>query len=356
MIISKDFPGGNIEVVSIEGDSARLANELRDTTSDWFYWAFRVRGAAGRTVTFDFSPKPGIGYWGPAVSHDLKAWAWGGAVSEDRMSFTYAFGPDEDDVYFCHDLLYSADRFTRFAASHGLKVGALCVSGRGVEQPLAELGEGDEVLFLTSRHHACESTGTYVMEGILSEFSERPLPGMKVLAAPFMDMDGVMAGDQGKSRGPHDHNRDYTESPLYPSVRAVKALAERENVTYMFDLHSPWHLGNENDTPFLVRKNIDLRPAEVRFGELFEAECRRDPAAFQYRTEHDIDVNIGWNQDSKISSSCAGFFSHRPGMRLCCTLETAYFGQPGNVASQDGLLRLGRCMARAIRAARDEGI
>ncbi len=356
MRIDRDFPGGNIRVISVEGDAVRLENELRDTTQDWFYWAFHVTGCAGRTVTFDFSPKPWIGYWGPAVSHDLDAWAWGGGVAEDRQSFRYAFGPEEDSVYFCHDLMYSAARFERFAAGRDLQVGTLCVSEKGARQPLVTLGEGGDAILLTSRHHACESTGTYVMEGILSELCDHPLPGVKVLAAPFMDMDGVLAGDQGKSRAPHDHNRDYIGEPIYHSVRAVRALAERENIVYMIDLHSPWHLSGRNDLAFQVRKNPAMRPAQARFGELLEAECRRAPDAFQYRTRNDMEANVEWNQDDAMRAASTGFFAHRPGVRLCFSLETAYFGEPGNVVTQAGLLALGRCAGRAIRKAYGEGI
>ena len=356
MEISKNFPGGNIRVLSIEGDRVLLANEIRDTMQDWFYWAFRVTGAAGRTITFDFGEKPWVGYWGPAVSHDLSAWAWGGTVREDRKAFTYAFGPGEDDVYFCHDLLYSVERFARFAAEKGLCVSTLCKSEKGVDQPLVTLGEGEDTILLTSRHHACESTGTYVMEGILREFLEKPLPGVRILAAPFIDMDGVMAGDQGKSRSPHDHNRDYTDAPTYASVRAVKALAEKEHIIYMLDLHSPWHLSGRNDVAFEVRKNVDMRPAQARFGELFEAECRADPAAFQYRTENDLDTGLEWNKEDVMSVASTGFFSHRAGVRLCFSLETPYFGLPGNVVTQENLIEMGRCVARAIRSARQEGV
>jgi len=54
MKIDKNFVGGNIEVLDVQGDTVTLANELRDTRldRDWFYWAFRVRGAQGKTVTF----------------------------------------------------------------------------------------------------------------------------------------------------------------------------------------------------------------------------------------------------------------------------------------------------------------
>ena len=93
----------------------RVENELRDTQGDWFYWAFRVRGAAGRTLTFDFGDKAWVGPWGAAVSHDGVNWTWGGAASEDGKRFTYAFAPDEAEVYFCHDLHYAPARFERAA-------------------------------------------------------------------------------------------------------------------------------------------------------------------------------------------------------------------------------------------------
>jgi len=45
--IDAGFPGGNIIVDGIEGDTVFLRPDLRDTQGDWFYWAFRVRGSAG---------------------------------------------------------------------------------------------------------------------------------------------------------------------------------------------------------------------------------------------------------------------------------------------------------------------
>ena len=49
------YPGGNILVEKIEGDTAFLRQDVRDTEGDWFYWNFRVRGAAGRTIHFHFT-------------------------------------------------------------------------------------------------------------------------------------------------------------------------------------------------------------------------------------------------------------------------------------------------------------
>ena len=73
MEIKSNFVGGNIFIEKQEENTYYLNNELRDTTEDWFYWAFCADGFAGKTITFRFRDNR-IGYYGPAVSHDLKKW------------------------------------------------------------------------------------------------------------------------------------------------------------------------------------------------------------------------------------------------------------------------------------------
>lgn len=60
--VDADLPAGNIIVDGIVGDAVKVRKDLRDSNM-WFYWAFRVRGAAGRTVKFDFTEKT----WGAPV-------------------------------------------------------------------------------------------------------------------------------------------------------------------------------------------------------------------------------------------------------------------------------------------------
>jgi hypothetical protein len=103
MRIHGDFVGGNIRVLREDGEHIYLNNELRDTQGDWFYWAFCVEGAEDKTITFHFPPIR-LGYYGPAVSHDLKTWHW---LRDEQMkidSFTYTFGADEERVYFAHNM------------------------------------------------------------------------------------------------------------------------------------------------------------------------------------------------------------------------------------------------------------
>jgi hypothetical protein len=68
--VDADFPGGNIRIDRLEGDVVRLQPDLRDTAGSWFYWYFRVRGAAERTLRFEFTSGEPVGVRGPAVSTD----------------------------------------------------------------------------------------------------------------------------------------------------------------------------------------------------------------------------------------------------------------------------------------------
>ena len=339
--VHNEFTGGNIRVKECKGDVYILENELRDTEGTWFYWAFCVEGAQGRTLTFELEPYR-LGYFGPAVSHDLRNWKW--LDSCDGDSFTYSFAQDEERVYFAHNMIYNPDRFADFCKSKGLATDELCKSRKGRSVPCLYLGEGEMSVIFTSRHHACESTGTYVMEGIIDELSTSPLPNSRILFVPFVDYDGVVDGDQGKSRIPHDHNRDYIDEPIYPSVRAIKAHADKYGVNYAFDLHSPGHKGGVNDTIFVVRNRTDKLDLFDAFSDIFETKTNEN--SMQYFKKNDFPPCTDWNQPS----ANFGFtMNSRPECKLAFSLENAYFGTPDNKISTDRLIELGRCFARAIK-------
>lgn len=86
IMVDCDFPGGNIVVDAIEDDTVFLHQDLRDTKGNWFYWYFRVRGAAGRKLNFRFTKGKVIGVRGPAVSTDEgRTWRWLGTEALGDM-------------------------------------------------------------------------------------------------------------------------------------------------------------------------------------------------------------------------------------------------------------------------------
>ena len=349
MEIHARFPGGNCAVERIAGDEVWLRNELRDTVEDWFYWAFCVSGAAGRTLTFHFD-KPWLGYYGPAVSRDLENWRWlrGEAAPGAGDAFVYRFSEGEDCVYFAHDMLYRPPQFDALCRRLSLKPERLCVSEGGREVPCARFGEGGETILLTARHHACESTGSYVLEGALEELAREPIAGVKVVAVPFVDYDGVVQGDQGKSRAPYDHNRDYVpgQTARYASVRALREIASREKIRYALDFHSPWHLGGINDCAYIPQKRFDAVKQTARFANLLEREIT--PESLPYFAGDTLPPDTDWN---RAGTPCfANYMRQSAGAELSFTMETPYFRARGCPFDAARGREFGRCIVRALRA------
>ena len=341
MTIHSNFVGGNIRVKEIHGNTVFLENELRDTGRDWFYWAFCVEGAEDQTITFQMQPTR-LGYWGPAVSKDLKSWHWLDFC--DGNSFTYHFGEKESKVYFAHNMLYHPYRFTFLCKKYGIEISELCKSRKGRSVPCLRIGDGDKSIIFTARHHACESTGSYVLEGIIKYLTSSPIENSRILIIPFVDYDGVIDGDQGKDRTPHDHNRDYVAEPLYPEIRAIQNYVNTYGCNYGFDLHSPYHKGGRNDKIFIVRNMIEKLNRFEIFSNILETEITE--RSMSYFSEDDHPPLTGWNQPS---SNFGYTMNSRPECNLAFTLESTYFGTTDNKVSQEKLVELGKCYIQAIK-------
>lgn len=343
MCISKAFTGGNIRLLKREENTFYLDNERRTSSEDWFYWAFSFSGKKGETYKFIF-PDNRIGYFGPAVSHNLEKWEWLG-YSDDN-SFSYTVGEHENIIYFAHSMLYHPERFSRFAKENNLAVKELCKSKKGRSVPYISFGDGEKTILLTARHHACESTGSYVLEGVIHRLLSSPLENSKVIVIPFVDFDGVTDGDQGKGRIPYDHNRDYdiNAPSLYPETATIKKLVEN-GVIYAFDFHSPWHKGGENDNIFVVQKRKERVPLYKKFGLFLESSLT--DKALKYSSSDDHAPGVSWNSES--SPTFAAYMTDFAKARLSFSLETAYFGKESNSFSAEKAIEFGRCFADALK-------
>lgn len=258
--VDADFPGGNIVVERIEGDQVYLYQDLRDTRGDWFYWSFRVQGAAGRRLTFQFTRSRAIGLLGPGVSTDGGlTWRLLGPRQElDR--FTYQFGADEQEVRFSFGMPYQVADLNRFLERHAgnplLQREVYGATRKGTPVELLRLGAdggspGRYKVLITVRHHACEMMASYVAEGCVAEYLDGTGPGRWLrentewIVVPFVDWDGVEAGDQGKNRIPHDHKADYRGPSIYPEVAALRQFT------------GSWAPGKPDATLDLHNPNID---------------------------------------------------------------------------------------------------
>lgn len=367
--IDCDFPGGNIIVDSIKGSTVLLHQDLRDTEGDWFYWYFRVRGAAGRKLHFEFDRgKHVIGVRGPAVSLDSgHTWRWLGAETARATSFSYAIPPDVQEVRFAVTIPYVESNLREFLDHYrnpaGLKVDTLCHTWRGRPVELLHLGklEGqpDYRVLITARHHACEAMASYSLEGTMAAILADSEDGAwfrthaEFLVVPFMDTDGVEDGDQGKDRRPHDHNRDYEGESIYASVRTLRETIPRWSdgrLRFALDMHDPWLYGPGHENIIFAGGTRDprMRKQAEHFSAILES-IQSGPLVFSSKSRgwwvYEPDEAPPETDLPSFGTWAAGL----PGIWLATTIEIPYANAGGNTVTPESARALGLDLARALR-------
>ncbi|MBR1920768.1 MAG: hypothetical protein IJ829_02050 [Kiritimatiellae bacterium] len=376
--VDDKLPAGNIVVNSITGDVVSVRQDLRDTAGDWFYWAFRVTGAAGRKIRFDFrkadgSPASIVGVRGPVVSTDggkTFAYPLDGAATRSGFAYTFGLGEDETLFYECHP--YVRANWDAFVARHAADAakglfapGRLCTSRKGAGVPCARIGcLGAEKplcrVFVAARHHCSETMASWVLEGLADEFLADTAAGawlrgnVELMAVPFVDYDGAQAGDQGKNRRPHDHNRDYTEF-IYPETKAIADWIMKDaggRLDAFFDLHCPVQSGKYNEFVYTPRKSPRVEPcpaAEDRFSRLVES---MQSGAMRYRAGDDLPYGESWNNDANYAQglpSVAWACKAVKGLLVCRTFEIPFANANGAVVTPEACRDFGHTVAQALQ-------
>jgi hypothetical protein len=356
-----DFPGANIAVDRIDGDDIYLHQEMRGTRPWWFHWAFRVLNANGRKLSFHFTRRIAFPTMGVAVSTDAGAsWHWTGAAAlfpkEQPTGFTVAVPGGADDIRFAITIPYQQSNLREFLQEFPqLRCDTLCRSrhGRAVEMLRGGRMDGTAPykLYLSARHHACEATGSWLLEAIIRAAYADDSCGrwfqnkVDILAVPFVDKDGVEEGDQGKDRQPHDHNRDY-HCELYPEISAIKKLLPSwfgSSSAIALDLHCP-SIGESRAYMVKVgdKKNLDH---QRRFVQILE-RIHAGPGAF-LESDHG-----NWDKGGNIYGNgiqSTRWLSTLPQVLLTGTIETPYAQIRDAVISIPVIRSFGKSICAALR-------
>jgi hypothetical protein len=369
LAIDCDFPGGNIVVERVEGDDVYVHQDLRDTAGWWFYWCFRLRGAAGRTLRFHFTNKNVFAARGPCVSPDGgKTWTWLGNGATEGTAFTYTFPDRAREVRFCLAIPYQEADLDAFLEQHAgsphLKAEPHATTKRGRTNRRLRLGKLDgepkhRALF-TCRHHSCEMMASWALEGLMETVLSDTADGrwyrenVEVLAIPMVDLDGVEDGDQGKNRKPHDHNRDYLGDSIYPTVAATRKFVPEWSggrLRFGMDMHCPYIRGggdgpSSNERLFLVgHPSEEMWKRQQAFGRILQ-EVQSGPLV--YNPKHNIPWGQAWN-NMKEARSSSRWMADLPGIQVGVTIEIPYADVAGTPVTADSARDLGRDLARAIR-------
>jgi len=357
------FPGGNVLVDGVEGDTVRLRPDLRDTEGEWFYWHFRVRGAGGRRMRFAFHDAV-VGVRGPAVSLDAgRTWAWLGDDAEGGRAFIYAFAA-QAEVRFSVGMPYTQANLDAFLAAHAdhphLRADTLCRTRKGRPVACLSLGQLEEQpehrVLVACRHHACEMMASYVLEGLMEAVLAEDETGrglresVEFLVAPFVDTDGVEDGDQGKNRRPHDHNRDYGVLCVYPEVWALRERVRGwsgDRLRIALDLHCPTLRGERDQEVYFVGgPNQEAWRRTEQFAAALE-QARQGPIPF--RSGGGMPFGAEWNTEAG-DRHFGRWAEGQPGVWFGGTLEIPYASAGGVAVTAATARALGRDLAEALRA------
>ena len=218
----------------------------------------------------------------------------------------------------------------------------------------------------TARHHACEMIASYALEGAIDEIESESDAGAflrehcEFFVVPFVDEPGVEAGDQGKNRSPHDHNRDYIQE-LYPSVRALKQYVVEnfhdKEVVYI-DWHCPWIRGGKYNEAIYFPETVNLKNTLLlhEYSRYLEEEQKgkalpysaSNNLPFWRRVEHlcKLRAERGRASDPVVEHWAEGL----PNILLACGFEIPYANVEGAEKTPDAAREFGRSRGKGVGA------
>ena len=378
MQVDTGFPGGNALIEVVAEDQIEVRPDLRDTIGTWFYWYFRVRECAGRRLRVQVRGEKvlPLGVRGPAVSLDAGlTWCWLGSSSVREGAFEFDVPAECAEVRFSMGMPYTSEHLELFLARNAGRVGLerreLARSEHGRRVEVLRFGRSDggaaARVLLTCRHHACEMMASHVLEGVL----EQVLSGddtasrwlreqVEFVVVPFVDVDGVEAGDQGKNRAPHDHGRDYgpTEG-IYASVRAIRDLLREPShppFDAVLDLHCPNIVPSAtNERIYFVGSPDAENWALVQV--LAEELERVATGPLPYRCSNNLPFGTAWNVAKNYLSrdertvpqqSIGWFLDDEPGAGMHTILEFPYASAEGVEVNASSARAFGADLTRAL--------
>lgn len=365
-----EFEGGNGFIEKISNDTVWITPDTRNIIGDWFYWAIEVISDTDRDLTFCLPPYK-IPAFGVAYSLDNgENWNWS---KQDEEKYIHSFSLHlykNKPIRLSMGFPYTNSNWNKFVKgldSDVYVIDTLCMTAKDQAVPMMKLGsksKGKDTLskpkvVITARHHACEMMTNYVLEGMIKSFVSNDkdlipfLEKYEVLIIPFVDYEGVQNGDQGKSRYPRDHNRDYSGKSIYSTTNAIREFIPRwaqDNLALVIDMHCPGIWGKEHELIHIVGSKVEkFANAETLFASYLAKyttgkELLFDETAILY-------FGTSWNNDqSEIQGDSFKTWCQKqfPNSKLACSLEVPYATNKGQKITIENLNEFGRAMSYAI--------
>ncbi len=280
LAVRSDFEGGSARVLSIDQDAGVIRVQPGgDPKLGWpCWWSFTVTGidrprplmiVVDASALKDHNNRPFDPSWALPVratwSADGKTWRQTADGKAGKGSMTYNVRVEAGEAHFAW-----AEPFTGSTAAELIRQVAarcreaksfvLCRTPGGRDVPAVRFGrpgEGKFGVWVQARQHAWECGSSHVAAGLLEWLAgdDDRAAALRsracVTVVPVMDVDNVAVGAGGKNQPPHDHNRDWSDKPLFASVAAAQkeilSLIRQGGLEVCLDLHNP---GRGDREPF----------------------------------------------------------------------------------------------------------
>ena len=253
------FDSGNIDVLSIEGRTAKLAiaKDYNSEFAQWFH--FRVTATAGeeielRITGLNESAYPG-GWPGydACVSEDREYWARAASSFDkdtDGGTLTIRYTPASDIAYFAYFAPYSMERHhdlvAEAASCEGVELTRLATTLDGQPLDLLQMGEGDIQVWLYARQHPGETQAEWWMEGALECLTDPADPVARALlqrcrfhVVPNCNPDGSRRGHLRTNAVGTNLNREWANpsADKSPEILAIRGKMDKTGVDFAIDVH-----------------------------------------------------------------------------------------------------------------------
>lgn len=363
--IYSNFEGGNILIDSIVQDTVYLRPSLRDTKGEWFYWYFAAKGTKNKTVYFNFTRRKCLSGFGAAISYDQGVtWQWivKNYSSDYQNRFSYNFR-DSNEIRFSVAMPYTKKNFWKFydsvlSGKKNILRDTFCVTPqkRAVEVfTILPAKTAKYKMFFTARQHSCEMMASYVMEGMIEYFVKESSPFLRdyieIKFIPFMDIDGVENGDQGKNRIPRDHNRDYSGSSIYcitDRIRSFIPAWASKNLVLAIDMHCPMLTGkNGEQITFYGSQDKTREAEELKLCALLESHQKGD-LKFSSTSFYKFGMPNNNGIDLAQGMNLRQFLQTIEGVKIATTLEFPYAAQFKQMITQENARAFGYDLGKAI--------
>jgi hypothetical protein len=296
LAVSSDFEGGSVKLLGINPAEREISFAPGgDPVRGWpCWWYFRVDGLTageplrlrlkGSTAVLDKpNAKPLAASWAmpseATWSADGVTWLRSDPGTKVDDAMVYVVRPATRSIYVAWGPPCTPATATEWvrewaARSPHAKAEELCRSREGRAVPLLVVMEGDRPrdkrlgVWVQARQHAWESGSSWVARGfgdwVTGETAEAAWLRQRaeIFLVPIMDVDNAATGNGGKDALPHDHNRDWSDTPRWNETAAamarVKQLIKENRMDLFLDLHNP----APGDPTFFYVLDNGLQPGE----------------------------------------------------------------------------------------------